>query len=303
MLAGVTLALLLASLVGAWTTFSAVGRHKAALARRTAIEIETVLGAARAFRMEEGRWPGSVAELSAGGWLTPGWDGRNPWGGDYRLRPEGELLLLETEVPRDAHPWLRARVPGGASSGDTFTAFVQPGIDASSAGDDLVSVEGDRDERTMGDDLHLGGRRVRTLGRAVDPDDALPWGQAEDRYVNLDGDVVTGDLVVTGRVESSAFAGPGGVGDRLDPAGTSRLEREHLVRDVYLRRLGMWVSSWEPRPGRWECTEGSDQGYSSCCPRGYVLVSHTCNGSGCSFSVSNGRMCVWGVNPRTVCCR
>lgn len=98
-LMSLALALALASLSSVVVLAYIHGQMDTARAKRTAIEIKSLLRASLDYRWRNGTWPASVASLG-----LPSGINTNPWGVAYTLSSSGKTVTVSTTIPAGVKP-------------------------------------------------------------------------------------------------------------------------------------------------------------------------------------------------------
>jgi hypothetical protein len=252
--------LLLVALLASGSILDRTEVRRTGTARLAAKEMLLLADAARWFHVDHGRWP-SLDELRDQGYLPRGWDGRDPFGTPYRLLGDARGLTVAADPPPDLREAVAAALPGATVSpaGTVLRTVPAPGSGGLPEGRFLARYGRD-EERTMHDDLFLGGHRIRDSAPPLEPDHALTLEAARDAYLPRTGGTMRGPLDVEGHLVSHLFRDREDPGYRLDPAGTTVL-RDVVVSNprgslmVALRngRSVLDILSRTGRPADWTC--------------------------------------------------
>ena len=142
----VALAMAILSLLAAAVVPVAIRQVELQFAQRTGREVSLIQEGAKWFYVDQRRWPTSIAELQAGRYLNPSWNGLTPWGQPYALAQTSTSFSVSASVPAGVEGQVQQLVvtpstaPQGANVVVTSTVPV-PGREASLAM--LVHKEGD----------------------------------------------------------------------------------------------------------------------------------------------------------------
>lgn len=142
----VALVMAILSLLAAAVVPVAVRQVELQFAQRTGREVSLIQEAAKWFYVDQRQWPASIAELQAGGYLNPSWNGLTPWGEPYALTRTSASFSVSAPVPAGVEGQVQQLVvtPSTATQGANVvvTSTVPiPGREASLAM--LVHKEGD----------------------------------------------------------------------------------------------------------------------------------------------------------------
>jgi prepilin-type N-terminal cleavage/methylation domain-containing protein len=142
----VALAMAILSLLAAAVVPVAIRQVELQFAQRTAREVSLIQESAKWFYVDQRRWPTSIAELQAGRYLNPSWNGRTPWGQPYTLSETSTSFSVSAPVPAGVEGQVQQLVvtPSTAPEGANVvvtSAVPVPGREASLAM--LVHKEGD----------------------------------------------------------------------------------------------------------------------------------------------------------------
>jgi prepilin-type N-terminal cleavage/methylation domain-containing protein len=112
------------------------------VANKTALDISAIQEAARAYYIDNNKWPDSsvyptpIAALQAGNYLPPAWNAINPFGVNastpstynYNASSTGSTFIVSTFVPITAEPIIQNLLPTNWVTGNNvFSSVVVPG--------------------------------------------------------------------------------------------------------------------------------------------------------------------------------
>ena len=113
---------------------------------KTALDISAIQEAARAYYIDNGKWPDNsvfstpIAALKAGNYLPASWNAFNPFGAAasnpsnyaYNLSSEGAIFTVDTFVPVAAQPIIQNLLPSNWVAGNNvFSSVPVPGASSS----------------------------------------------------------------------------------------------------------------------------------------------------------------------------
>jgi prepilin-type N-terminal cleavage/methylation domain-containing protein len=101
-------------------------------ANKTALDMGAIQEAARAYYIDQNKWPDSIGTLQAGNYLPSSWNGINPFGINasnpaaytYNASSTGSIFTVFTSVPAMAEPIIQNLLPTNWTSGNTVYSSV-----------------------------------------------------------------------------------------------------------------------------------------------------------------------------------
>ncbi len=287
-----------------------VGNNIPKYLAKTSGELLQIVDACKLYKQSNnGTWPANIAALQTAGYLDTAWVSNNPWGNPYLLSATGDILQVSTTVPTKYTEGLVKTTPSAYSTAaGVVTVLGQPSAREIAGGySNIIHKTGALTDRTMNDTMDLGGNRITNLGAATNDQDALSLDAADNEFVNLTGDTMTGDLVVQspGTVYAGTLRDKENTTYYVQPSDTDYLNTPSAW-DMYIRPWNIWVSQLHGQPQYWQC-EAVQGNSSACCPTGYKLLHAGLNyyGNWCEFYQDGESTCARCAVPyvTAMCCK
>jgi|GEM_PF-6855728 len=115
--------------------------------RKTALEMQNIQDAARAYFIVKGSWPSSINvppfDLASNGFLPSTWSPVNPFGNSYMVAMNGSYFSVSTQVRDGAQAAIINRLPSGTNVGNTVTSSIPvPGASTTGFGPPSLITSG-----------------------------------------------------------------------------------------------------------------------------------------------------------------
>lgn len=91
---------------------------------KTALDMSAIQEAARAFYVDQNKWPDSISTLQSGNYLPSSWNKMNPFGSAYNSSSTGSTFIVNTIVPNTALAIIQNLLPTNWVSGTNIYSSV-----------------------------------------------------------------------------------------------------------------------------------------------------------------------------------
>lgn len=129
-----SLVLVFASILATVVVPNEIRRVQIKYAENSSLEYAIIQDAERAYYINSDSWA-DIDTLKNDGYLNPNWSVKNPWGKDYVVTDNGNILTVSSEFPTDLTSVVAANLPSANVSGDVVESSIPlPGASSAASG-------------------------------------------------------------------------------------------------------------------------------------------------------------------------